>query len=319
MGSFYDSIHVRTESYDLARNILTELSKRDGHNFYLAPVINGWISLYPHKYGNETIALDISTQMGTDVLQLMVYDDDIFRYLYYRAGQLVDEYNSRPDYFGEKISASERKRLKGKPEVFKELLGSETEIGKINKILKPRSFLKNIRIPDEIKDVNKKLNCFFKEIDSFVSDPNAMNEYLQKNPEVLRDDHSFLVKQLKSKGITSAEDIQKFLEESGKAQEMAMKVVEKFVKSKIDSKEFEFFNPNSDKAKKISAAMQQISSQFAANDKGNAGISKALFASEPMRQFAEILGIANSLTSYEYLKAGDIDNIKEWDKFVEIP
>jgi len=319
MGSFYDSIHVRTESYDLIKNVLTELSKNGEYKFYLAPVINGWVGLFPNKYGDEILAPEISKQSRSDVLRLLVHDDDVFCYLYYRSGQLVDEYNSRPDYFGEKISVSERKRLKGKPEVFKELLDSENEIAKIRKILKPRSFLKNIRLPDELKEMNKKLKSFSKELHTFVSSPNAMEEYLQKNPDILSEHCKSVAKQLKSKGITSAEDVQKYLEESDKAEKGALKLVETFVNSRIKSKEYDFFDPNSDKAKKISAAMEQMSRQLAMNDKNNTGISKDLFANKSMCQFAEILGIANSFTSYEYLKNGDIDNIKEWDKFVEIP
>jgi len=319
MGSFYDSIHVRTKSYDLVENALIELAKGDGYKFYLAPVINGWVSLFPCKYGDEMLAREISKQTQMNVLHLMIYDDDIFYYLYYHGGELIDEYDSRPDYFGEKVTTKERKRLKGKPEVFRELVDSEGKIGRIRKILNPQPLLKKMQIPDELKDVDRKIKSLSKELDHFVNTPNAINEYLAKNPDVLKDDYSSLVKQLKSEGITSEEDIQKFLEKSGKAQEMGVKIIETFWKSQLSSKEFELFNPNSDEAKKLSAALEQMSRQFAVNDKDNAGIAKALFDSEPMGQFAEILGISNSLTSYKYLKAGETDNIKEWDKFIEIP
>jgi hypothetical protein len=37
-----------------------------------------------------------------------------------------------------------------------------------------------------------------------------------------------------------------------------------------------------------------------------------------MLEFAEVFGISNVVTSYEYLKSGETDGIKEWEKFVEI-
>lgn len=320
MGGFYDSIHVRTESYDLVRNTLTELAKRKGDKFYLAPVINGWVSLFPSNYWQESLACDISKQTDTDVLQTMVYDDDIFRYLYYRGGELIDEYNSQPDYFGEEVSAKERKRLKGRPEVFRELVGSKDKVKKIRKILKPTSFLDKIQVPDEIKEIDKKFKSLSKSINSSVNNPNAMLEFLEKNPELFKDETKSLAKEAVSRGVKLTEEIQKFLEESGKTQDMAMKLVEEFVKSRTSSEKFDFLRPDSNKLDKSYADMEkQISEQIVVDDKGNIKSPEGLFASDTMFQFAEILGIPNAVASYEYLKAGETDGLKEWDKFVEIP
>lgn len=320
MGGFYDSIHVRTESYDLIRDILTELAKSKGHKFYLAPVINGWVSLFPSNYWQESLACEISKQIDTDVLQMMVYDDDIFRYLYYQRGDLVDEYNSQPNYFGEKVSAKERKRLKGRPEVFRELVSSDAKIKKIRKILKPTSFLDKIQVPDEIKEIDKKFKSLSKSINSFVNNPNAMLEFLEKNPELFKDETKSLAKEAASRGVKSTEEIQKFLEESGKTQDMAMKLVEEFVKSRTSSEKFDFLRPDSNKLDKSYADMEkQISEQIVVDDKGNIKSPEDLFASHTMFRFAEILGIPNTTTSYEYLKAGDREGVREWDKFVEIP
>lgn len=320
MGSFYDSIHVRTESCDSVKDVLTDISKQEEeYKFYLSPVINGWVSLYSNKYGDEKIAPEISKRLSKHVLHLLIHDDDIFCYAFYFNGDLIDEYNSRPDYFGEKVSSKEKKRLKGNPEVFRELLSDKNSIKKISKILKPPSFLERIKkcvkIPSEIKDMNKRMKSLSKEIQSFVNSPSAMDEYVQNNPDVLSEHFDSIVKELKNKGITSKEEAQKYLLESGKTQEAASKIVESFVKSKTSSKEYDFFNPNSETSKKISAAMEQVGKSFMNKKR----IPQGLFSSETMRQFSEILGISNSLTSYEYLKSGEISNIKEWNKFVEVP
>ena len=135
MGGFYDSIHVRTESYQLIQDVLTGLAKDEGYKFYLAPVINGWACFFASEYWLESLSREISRETEADVLHMMVHDDDIFRYLYYRGGELIDEYNSCPDYFGEEVPAKERKRLKGRPEVFIELVGNKSKVKKIRKIL----------------------------------------------------------------------------------------------------------------------------------------------------------------------------------------
>jgi len=320
MGGFYDSVHVRTKSYDLVREILTKLAKGTGDKFYLAPVIDGWVGLFPSNYWQESIARGISKQANTDVLQMMVYDDDIFRYLYYRGGELIDEYNSQPDYFGEEVPAKERKRLKGRPEVFRELVGSKAKVNKIRKILKCPSFLDKIHVPDEIKEIDKKFKSLSRSIKNFTNDPNAMLEFLEKNPEFFKDETKSLAKEAASRNLKSTEEIQEFLEKSGKTQDMAMKLVEEFVKSRTSSEEFDFLRLGSNKLDKSYDDMEkQISEQIVVGDKGNIKSPEGLFASDSMFQLAEILGIPNVVASYEYLKAGETDGIKEWDKFVEIP
>ena len=43
------------------------------------------------------------------------------------------------------------------------------------------------------------------------------------------------------------------------------------------------------------------------------------FAYVVLEAFAEALGIRNALTSYEYLRNGETDEIDGWDQFVHIP
>ena len=64
---------------------------------------------------------------------------------------------------------------------------------------------------------------------------------------------------------------------------------------------------------------KKISDQMNMDDKGNMIPPEGLFASDTMFRFADILGIPNVMASYEYLKAGEIESIKKWDRFVEIP
>ena len=319
MGSFLNSIHVRTESYDQIRNILTELANNERYKFYLAPAINGWISIFPNNYSQIPLGAEIAKHINSNVLQLSVYDDDIFCYWYYRNGKLIDEYNSCPDYFGEEVSAKERKRLKGRPKAFKELVGDKTEIEKIGKILKIKFDVNKVQIPQDMKHEINKLKSLSKDIDNFINNPDAMNEFLMKNPELVQGEISSLTDEAKNKGIQSMEEMEKLLKESGKAQDMAMKLMEKFIKTKTSSKELDSLKSDSDKYGAADTDLEKkISVQMNMNDKRKMNLPEGLFASDTMFRFAEVLGVPNATGSYEYLKAGETSGIKEWDRFIEI-
>lgn len=320
MGNFFDSIHVRSESYDQIRTILTELAKKGGHKFYLAPAINGWVSVFPNNYGQISLGVKVAKHIDSDLLQLLVHDDDVFCYWYYRNGKLIDEYNSCPDYFGEEVSAKERKRLKGRPEAFKELVGNEGKVGEIRKILRIKSKFNKVHIPPEIKQEINKLESLSKDIENFLSNPNAVHEFLTKNPELVQGEISSLVAEAKGQGIQSVEEMGELLEKSGKARDMGMKLVEEFMKTRTSSKESNSLRSDSDKCGETYTDMEKkISGQMNMDDKGNVKPPEGLFASDTMFRFAEVLGIPNVMASYEYLKAGEIDSIKKWDGFVEIP
>lgn len=319
MGGFYDSIHVRTESYQLIQNILIQMAKCKGHKFYLAPVINGWVSLFPSEYWQESLSREISRETEADVLHMMVHDDDVFCYFYYRGGELIDEYNSCPDYFGEKVPAKKRKKLKGKPEVFRELVGTESKVNKIRDILKPKSIFDKIKISKEVKQQAKKLESLSKSLDDMFCNQKAVFDFLDNHPELLKDNLDTLAKGAMDQGLSSADELRGFLEKDKNAQNIMMKIAEEYVKSRASSKEFEFLRPDSNKLDEAFADMQkQISDEMFLDNKGNIKAPQGLFASDMMIDFAEVLGISNVLTSYEYLKAGDTDGIKEWKRFVEI-
>jgi hypothetical protein len=318
MGGFYDSIHVRSESYQSIQDILNRLAKDEEYKFYLAPVINGWVSLFASEYGQESLSREISRQTEADVLHMMVHDDDVFCYLYYRGSKLIDEYNSCPGYFGEKVPAKERKRLKGRPEVFRELVGTQSKVNKIRKILKSKSICDKIKIPREIKQQARKLESLSKSLDEMMHNQEAMTDFIENHPELLKDKLGPLVNEAMSQGLNSEDELRGFLEKDKQAKNIMMKIAEEYAKSCVSSEEFESLRPDSNKLDEAFADMQkQISDEMVGDEKGNLKAT-GLFASEIMTDFAEVLGIANVLTSYQYLKAGGTDGVRQWKRFVEI-
>ena len=123
MGGFYGSIHVRTEDRDAVLEVAERVARSRNVAMLAGPAKNGWVGLYPELSGqDETVGVAIAGEVDGDVLHLMVHDDDIFAYWFYRDRKLVDSYHSRPGYFGEEHRAGEEGRV-GQPEAFRPILG----------------------------------------------------------------------------------------------------------------------------------------------------------------------------------------------------
>lgn len=135
MGAFFNSIHVKSEDSDLVQKALERIAKEQDCKFLLNPTINGWVSIYPSEIGREEpISADIAMLIPNDIFHLMVHDDDVFFYYFYRNGRLIDRYNSNPDYF-EAADDEELKESSGRPELFQDLLPNAKALDKIKKLL----------------------------------------------------------------------------------------------------------------------------------------------------------------------------------------
>ena len=134
MGGHYGSIHVRTEDREAIRKTLEQIVHERDLKCLLGPALDGWISIYPNDSASD-VAAALARAVRQPVLLTTVYDDDLFAYAYYEAGKLLDEYSSDPDCF-EEVSAQERERLRGKPEVFRPLLNSDRKLSELSELLR---------------------------------------------------------------------------------------------------------------------------------------------------------------------------------------
>jgi hypothetical protein len=124
MGAFYGSVQVRTDDREAVRGILEKLVAKQPTRFLVGPALRGWVGVYPEHHGqDERVAQAVARLFPGEVLYLMVHDDDLFAYAYYRGGQLLDQYNSCPDYFDDDEDGEEAPEpFRGRPEVFRSLL-----------------------------------------------------------------------------------------------------------------------------------------------------------------------------------------------------
>lgn len=121
MGASYASIQVYCRPHDSLREVLEELAKKNKSQFWLGPQRGSWTGVYPALFcADSSVARDIARRLFGELFYLMVHDDDVFAYEYYRDGKRVDQYCSRPDDLGQP-TASARKALRGRPQTFAHL------------------------------------------------------------------------------------------------------------------------------------------------------------------------------------------------------
>src|SRR5262249_14214418 len=135
MGAFFGSSHFRTADRDAVQRILEDHAKKKDARFLLGPLLNGWVTVYPFQHGqDEALAKALAKRLSCDSVHVMVHDDDIFCYWFFRGGKLVDQFNSRPDYF-EEVSARTREKNRGRPELFDDLLDSDEARQEMREVL----------------------------------------------------------------------------------------------------------------------------------------------------------------------------------------
>lgn len=125
MGGHYGSVQVRSENRDRVKAVAEQVAREKQIHILIAPPVNGWIALFPEGNGqDDSVGKAVAEQLDEDVLHLLVHDDDIFAYWFYRDRRLIDSYWSAPGYFGEENRAREEK-MAGNPELFRPLMGNK--------------------------------------------------------------------------------------------------------------------------------------------------------------------------------------------------
>jgi hypothetical protein len=132
MGTFYDSVHIRCENVQYIIKLLNNQSLLMG-NFYIVPPINGWISLYL-QVDDSRIYKILSAQLQTLIVVIKLHDDDVFYYICYNNGHIIDGYESRADLFSV-VPDEEKKFMVGDPSKWIDLLPFEIDINRLNEVL----------------------------------------------------------------------------------------------------------------------------------------------------------------------------------------
>jgi hypothetical protein len=104
MGLFCVNFHFRTTD---DRALSEALNLRGITRYRVVPAKSGWTSLYEEQASEQDerrirdLAAGLSEDLHVAAIAFLVHDSDIACYWLFDNGQLLDEYNSDPDYFGD--------------------------------------------------------------------------------------------------------------------------------------------------------------------------------------------------------------------------
>lgn len=139
MGASFTNLQVRKAAKESICAALPKLT-RDGA--YVSPEKDGWVTVYLKASEDQSdeggrIAAGLSKMLKTDVIAFLVYDSDIAMYWLYRNGELLDQFDSAPDYFEEKEFGQSDAGLGGDPDTLLPLCVPGTTRKQLEEVLHP--------------------------------------------------------------------------------------------------------------------------------------------------------------------------------------
>ncbi len=147
MGAFFTNYHVRTSDKVACIKALKGIIRSRA---MISESADGWVTAYDET--SESQELDelrrvgkaISSKLKTAVFCFMVHDSDIFVYLLYENGRFVDQFDSRPDYFGP-ATDQHRQEWAGHFDKLLKFTKPKTEADQIAKVLKEPQIVEEVR------------------------------------------------------------------------------------------------------------------------------------------------------------------------------
>jgi hypothetical protein len=115
MGASFTICNVRTTDTAKCAKVLKSSS---GFRALLTDSQNGWVTVYDEQSESQDIeilrrlAKKLSAELKTIAIGILVHDSDIFQYLTFEKGELVDQFDSKPDYFGP-VSEAQKREWRG--------------------------------------------------------------------------------------------------------------------------------------------------------------------------------------------------------------
>lgn len=142
MGASFTNCQVRSTDANAVATVLAPLLKSRA---YVSPASGGWVTVYDEATESQDskllikLAKELSKALKTEVFGFLVHDSDIAVYYLCQNGELVDEFDSCPDYFGNEVSAVERERVRGITEKLLPLAVAGTTREQIDAVIHPAS------------------------------------------------------------------------------------------------------------------------------------------------------------------------------------
>jgi hypothetical protein len=140
MGAFFTNLHVRNSSTEAVVEVLPKLTQSRA---YVSPSTNGWVTVYTEATEDQdekklcALAGGLSKTLKADVLAFLVHDSSVACYWLYSCGELADEFDSAPDYFGESVNEERREQVRGSIDILLPLCVTGTTGQQLDEVLRP--------------------------------------------------------------------------------------------------------------------------------------------------------------------------------------
>ena len=140
MGAFFTNLHVCKTSQQA---VCDAVQKMDLGRAYVSPQGGNWVTIYSEVTEDQNdqtlrdIAGGLSRTLKTDVIAFLVHDSDIAMYWLFRTGELIEEFNSAPDYFEEKEFGESEDGRGGDPDALLPLCVPGTTRAQLEQVLHP--------------------------------------------------------------------------------------------------------------------------------------------------------------------------------------
>ncbi len=138
MGGFFTNYQVRTSDHT---GCIKALKSTIRSRAMVTEALNGWVTVYDETSESQDleelrrVGQAISKKLKASVFCFMVHDSDIFVYLLYENGKFVDQFDSRPDYFGP-VTDEQKEEWAGHFDKLLKLAKKGTKAESIAKVLK---------------------------------------------------------------------------------------------------------------------------------------------------------------------------------------
>ena len=143
MGASCVNFHARSEDSAAVAKALARIVHVEA---LVAPPKNGWTTFFDQNASSQDtkqlvrIARSLSKKLQTAVFAFLVHDSDVFQYHLFDQGKLIDQFDSRPDYFGV-VSSARRRKYAGQPELFAQLARAGVTVEEIQNVLTDKSVI----------------------------------------------------------------------------------------------------------------------------------------------------------------------------------
>ncbi len=134
MGFFYANITLQTIDQQGVALYLNTLQR----NAFVLPATKGFVTVCDEESDGldyrviSVLTSQLSRQFETVSIAVISFDDDILWYQLYENGNLLDKYNSNPDYFE---ATEQRGPIGGDAKILCEIFHKPDSVGKVEEIL----------------------------------------------------------------------------------------------------------------------------------------------------------------------------------------